>query len=74
MFGKKMKKKIGIEGMHCNHCAMKVQEALNGIEGIKSTKVNLAKKEAEVILEQDVNNEDIKKAIAEIDFQVTDIQ
>lgn len=73
IFGKKLKKTIKIEGMHCNHCVMKVEGALNALEGIISTKVNLDKKEAVVTLEQDVSNEVIKKAIAELDFEVTEI-
>ena len=37
---------IRIKGMSCNHCVMAVTKVLNGIEGIKNVKVDLAKGEA----------------------------
>lgn len=74
MFGKKIKKVVSIEGMHCNHCAMKVQDALGNLDGVKGVKVNLDKKEAVVTLDKEINCDLIKEAIAKIDFLVTDIK
>ncbi len=74
MFGKKIKKVVSIEGMHCNHCAMKVQDALGNLDGVKGVKVNLDKKEAIVTLDKEINCDLIKEAIAKIDFLVTDIK
>ena len=48
MFSKN-KKTISIEGMHCEHCAKKVENTLSSIEGVNKVKVNLSKKEAIII-------------------------
>ena len=73
MFGKKEKKKIKIEGMHCSHCVKRVEDALSSIENVKKVKVNLSKGEAEIISEKEINNDLIKDKITELDFKVTDI-
>ena len=73
MFGKKEKKTIKIEGMHCSHCAKKVEEALSSIESVKKVKVNLSKGEAVLISEKEIDNALIKNKITELDFKVTDI-
>ena len=56
MYGKKYKKTISIEGMHCEHCAKKVEETFKSIEGVNKVKVNLLKKEAIISLEFGTNN------------------
>lgn len=74
MFGKKdQKKTIKIEGMHCEHCAKKVEGALCNLENVKKAKVNLKKNQAEITLTKDIDNDLITKTIEEIDFKVTDI-
>ena len=35
-----MKKKFKITGLDCGHCASRLEEALNKIDGIESAKVN----------------------------------
>ena len=67
MFGKE-KQIIHVEGMHCEHCASRVEKALCSIEGVKSAKVNLEKKEAVVIAKGGVSEQDAKKAIEGIGF------
>lgn len=32
---------ICVNGMHCNHCAMRVKDALTKIKGVKKVDVNL---------------------------------
>ena len=32
-----MGKQFKVEGMHCGHCRMQVEKALNGIEGVSAT-------------------------------------
>ena len=74
MFGKKKQKKIiNIEGMHCDHCAKKVENALTNLDNVEKAKVNLKKKQAEITLSSDIDNKIIEQAIEEIDFKVTDI-
>ncbi len=74
MFGqRKIKKTIKIEGMHCEHCAKKVETALSNLDNVKKVKVNLAKKQADMTLEKEIDDKLIKDAISELDFKVTDI-
>ncbi|KKF91305.1 heavy-metal-associated domain-containing protein [Lactococcus petauri] len=40
------KEKFVIKGMTCDHCAMHVTSALEGLTGVKSAKVSLKKNEA----------------------------
>lgn len=69
-----MTKKVFIEGMSCNHCKMHVEEALKEIKGVKSAKVNLEGKFAEIELEHPVDDEQIKAAIEDAGYEATKIQ
>ena len=46
-------KRVQIEGMTCEHCKNRVENALNRLEGV-SAKVNLKKKTAVVSMEKEV--------------------
>ncbi len=67
-----MKKIIEINGMHCEKCKARVENALNGIEGVKA-KVNLAKKNAVVEIKDGVSDEKIKNTVTELGFEVGQI-
>jgi len=69
-----MKKKIFIEGMSCQHCVRHVTEALEEISGVKSVKVDLAGKYAEVELAHEVDDEKFKTAIDEAGYEVISIE
>jgi len=69
-----MKKKIFIEGMSCQHCVKHVTEALNEISGVKSVKVDLEGKYAEVELEYPIEDEKFKAAIDEAGYEVISIE
>ncbi|MCI6717173.1 MAG: heavy-metal-associated domain-containing protein [Bacilli bacterium] len=69
-----MKKVITIEGMHCDHCAQKVTSSLEQIDGIKKVKVHLKKKQATVVLEHDVDNNDITSVVKNAGFEVIEIK
>ena len=43
-----MKKTIKVDGMHCNHCKMRVEKALKALSGVTSAVVNLEAKTAEI--------------------------
>lgn len=68
-----MTKKILIEGMSCQHCVSHVKNALEELDGIKSAKVSLENKSAEIELNHDVDDEKIKAAIDEAGYEVTSI-
>lgn len=60
-----MKKTIGIEGMSCNHCKMRVTKALSQVAGVTSVEVDLSKKTAVVELASDVPDDTLKKAVTD---------
>ena len=64
-----MKKIITVEGMHCQHCQASVEKALSALEGVKSAKVDLAKKTATVTLSADVADETLTRAVADAGFE-----
>ena len=68
-----MKKKLLIEGMSCQNCVHHVKEALEEVNGVKSAKVNLEEKYAEVELLQDVEEDKFKSAIDEAGYELTKI-
>ena len=67
-----MKKIINIEGMSCNHCVAHVREALEAIDGVKVMDVSLDNKNA--LVETEVNNDVLTKAIEEEGYDVKSIE
>ncbi len=67
-----MKKEIKIDGMHCEHCAAKVENALTSLDGVKKVKVKLEKGLAK--LDGDVSDEAIRAAVSDVGFTVTEIE
>jgi copper chaperone len=61
---------IKIKGMSCQHCVMAVTKALNGIEGVKEVRVDLAKGEATFTEEKPVDRILIRERIAKAGFDV----
>ena len=74
LFSKDVKTTVKIEGMHCEHCAMKVKNALEALEVVSKAKVNLKEKEAVVSSKNELDNEAVKKAISEVGFEVVNIK
>lgn len=70
MFGSKFKKEITVDGMHCAHCASKVETALKGLDGVKSVKVNLAAKTVTIGSSCELDDAAIKEAVASAGFTV----
>lgn len=66
-----MKKIIQINGMKCEHCTSRVEEALKKVPNVKSVKVNLAKKEA--IINGDVDNSILEETIKNVGYEVVSI-
>lgn len=74
MFGKSNKKTISIEGMHCEHCAKKVENILSSIEGVSKVKVNLSKNEAIIKSKSIIDNTAIKEVFKDLDFEIKNIE
>ena len=71
MFGKeKIVKTLNVEGMSCMHCVKKVETALKEVKGVKSVKVSLENKTAEVTLKEDVDVSVLKKAVEDEGYKV----
>lgn len=66
-----MKKILMIEGMSCQHCSARVENALNGIPGVKAT-VNLKKKCA--VVETEVEDAALIRAVEEAGYTVKGIK
>lgn len=49
MFEKKLNTTISVEGMHCNHCKAKVENALKNVKGVKKFEVSLENASAEIV-------------------------
>ena len=63
---------VKIEGMRCENCHRRVQNALNSIDGVNA-KVNGEKAEAIVKLGRDSDDSEIKKAVTDLGYKVTSI-
>jgi copper chaperone len=70
LFGSKNKTTLEVEGMTCNHCMMRVTKALEGLDGVKSAKVSLEKKQAEVTFKGDKSeNSVLIKAVEDAGYK-----
>ena len=74
MFGNKITKTIFINGMSCGHCSKRVEEALKSVNGVKSVKVSLEEKKADIIFKNDIDNDVLKNAVKNVGFEVVNVQ
>lgn len=71
---KVVKKKLKIDGMHCNSCAMIIDFDLEDLEGIKSAKTSYAKCECEVEFDSvKVGEKDVIETIKKSGYTVVDV-
>lgn len=54
-----VKKKLKIEGMHCNSCSMNIDFDLEDLDGIKSVKTSYASSVCEVEFDPDKLNDKV---------------
>ena len=66
-------KVLTVEGMHCENCQARVENAVNRLDGVVC-KVNLKKKTATVSYSTEVSDEALKNAIEKLGYKVTRIQ
>ena len=67
---KKIRKTIGIEGMHCEGCVNRVTNVLSSIPGVKKCDVSLEDKKADLILSKEVDDSVFRERIESIGFQM----
>jgi len=63
------KKKLIIEGMKCEKCSAKVEEALKAVPGVTEVAVDLDKGKALVVCGDDVKDEDLCMAVIDSGFK-----
>ncbi len=66
-------KTLIVEGMHCENCEIRVENALNRLDNVLC-KVNLKKKTATVSYSADVPDSVLKHAVEELGYKVTEIR
>lgn len=77
--GKKLSEpKVGekvlvIEGMHCENCEIRVENALNRLDGA-ACKVNLKKKTATVSFSREIPVELLKETVEKMGYKVVEIR
>lgn len=62
-------KTIKIEGMTCDHCRIKVKNALNRIDGL-AVEVNLKKGTARLHYSKEISDDEIKHAIEDAGYSI----
>jgi copper chaperone len=67
-----MRKLLKIEGMSCGHCVMHVQSALEGVQGVKSAKVDLMERTA-MVEGDNLNDQTLRAAVSEAGYKVASI-
>ena len=68
------KKTIYINGMMCSHCTSTVEKILNSIDGVKSVKVSLENKNAEIESDVEISDEILKEKIIGAGYEVVEIK
>ena len=68
LFGKKIQKEIKVEGMHCMHCAGKVEAAIKALDGVKSVKADPASGLVAITSSVELNNAAIADAVKNAGF------
>lgn len=63
------RKTFQVEGMHCEHCKNRVEEAVNDIRGVAG-RVNLKKGELTVLYAEDVADELIREKIERAGYRI----
>lgn len=69
MFEKKLNATLSVEGMHCNHCKARVENAIKAVKGVKAVTVSLDTASAEIVYaEGKTTPEAVAEAISAIGF------
>ena len=68
-----MERTMKIEGMMCGHCEARVKKVLEKLEAVDSAVVSHEKGTAVVILKSQISDQELKKAVEDQDYVVTEI-
>ncbi len=64
-------KELDIQGMSCASCVLRVEKALEGIEGVTKAEVNLATERARVFYSYDISPEQLTEAVKAVGYGAT---
>ena len=68
-----MKKIVSIEGMCCERCAKRVENALSAVSGVVSADVKFKKNIAVIRSREEVSDKELSKAVTDAGFTVSSI-
>lgn len=75
LFNKKeINKKVKVGGMSCEHCKLRVENALKNLNEVKSVNVDLENKIANIKLKKDISEDIIKNTIDDLGFTFEGIE
>lgn len=63
---------LTIDGMHCENCQARIENAINRLEGV-ACQVNLHKKIATVTYSQEISDDELKNIVEKMGYCVTAI-
>ena len=63
-----------IQGMYCASCATNIQRSLCKVNGVKNVRVNMLMKKGYADVEDNVKEEDLKKAIKRAGYETKSIE
>ena len=70
-----MKKfKILISGMHCASCAGNIERSIRKVQGVKNVSVSLMTSKSIVESDDNVSEEELKKAVARTGYKAIEVQ
>ncbi len=71
---KEMKKTMTIEGMMCGHCEARVKKCLEALPQVEEAVVSHENNTAVISLNEDIDNDVLKKTVEEQDYKVISVQ
>ena len=66
--------KMSIEGMHCASCASNIERSLKKVPGVHEVSVSLMLKKGTVQADEQVSEDELKKAVAKTGYKVSRIE
>ena len=60
--------------MTCGHCQMRIEKALNSLDGVEKAVVSLEEKKAVLALKENVADSIIKEAVEDAGYEVIEIK
>ena len=69
-----MEKTLDVKGMMCQHCEARVKKALEAVEGVSAAVADHNKGTAVVTLSQPVDDQVLRKAVEDQDYEVTAVR